>query len=67
MRELCEEMLSGDIKLRPSKDSNKAYCEYCDFESICQFDTDIKDNKYKIIIKRNKEEVLNNIKNEVNK
>lgn len=67
MKELCEEMLSGDIKLQPSKDSNKTYCEYCDFESICQFDTDIKDNKYKIIIKRNKEEVLNNIKNEVNK
>lgn len=67
MKDLCKEMLSGDIKLEPSKDSNKTYCEYCDFSSICQFDTDIKDNKYKVIIKRNKDVVLNNIKNEIQK
>ncbi|MBE6072615.1 MAG: helicase-exonuclease AddAB subunit AddB [Clostridium butyricum] len=65
MKELCEEMLSGEIKIQPFKNSNKTHCEYCDFSSICQFDTDIKENKYKVIIKKPKEEVLNNMKKEI--
>lgn len=65
MKELCEEMLSGEIKIQPFKNSNKIHCEYCDFSSICQFDTDIKENNYKVIIKKPKEEVLNNMKKEI--
>lgn len=65
MIELCEDMLSGNIKVEPTKYSNKTHCEYCDFAAICQFDTNIKDNKYKIVIKKSQEEIWNNIKNEV--
>ena len=46
MIELCEEMLSGEIKIQPTKNGNRTYCEYCDFSAVCQFDTTIKDNKY---------------------
>lgn len=67
MIELCEDMLSGEIKIQPTKHSNRTHCEYCDFSSICQFDTSIKDNKYKIIIRKSKDEIFNNIKNEVSK
>ena len=66
MIELCEEMLSGDIKMQPTKHSNGAYCEYCDFSAICQFDTSIKDNKYKIIMKKSESDIWNNIKKEIN-
>ncbi|NRT31296.1 ATP-dependent helicase/nuclease subunit B [Clostridium beijerinckii] len=62
MIEICEEMLSGDIKIQPTKNSNIAHCEYCDFSSICQFDTEIKDNKYKIIINKSTNDIWNNIK-----
>lgn len=65
MIELCEEMLSGDIKICPTKNSDRTYCEFCDFSSICQFDTSIKDNKFKIISKRSNEEVWKRIKNEI--
>ena len=66
MIELCEDMLSGDIKIEPTKHSNRTHCEYCDFSAICQFDTSIKDNKYKIIMKKSESDIWNNIKKEIN-
>jgi len=65
MIELCEDMLSGDIKILPTKHSNRTHCEYCDFSAICQFDTSIKDNKYKIILKKSPNDIWNNIKSEI--
>ena len=65
MIELCEDMFSGDIKIEPTKHSKRTYCEYCDFSAICQFDTSIKDNKYKIILKKSKNDIWNNIKKEI--
>ncbi|WP_026889731.1 helicase-exonuclease AddAB subunit AddB [Clostridium beijerinckii] len=65
MIEICEEMLSGDIKIQPTKNSNIAHCEYCDFSSICQFDTEIKDNKYKIIINKSTNDIWSSIKKEI--
>ena len=65
MVELCEDMLSGNIKIEPTKNSNRTHCEYCDFASICQFDTNIKDNKYKVVIRKSQDEIWNNIKEEI--
>lgn len=65
MIELCEDMLSGNIKIEPTKHSNITHCEYCDFASICQFDTNIKDNKYKLVIRKSQDEIWNNIKEEI--
>lgn len=62
MVELCEEMLSGEIKIQPTKRSNRTHCEYCDFSSICQFDTTIKDNNYKAIIKKSASDIWNDIR-----
>ena len=62
---LCEDMLSGEIKIEPIKHSNRTQCEYCDFSSICQFDTGIKDNKYKTIINKSQSEIWDNIRKEV--
>lgn len=67
MAELCEEMLSGDIKITPCKNNNTPYCNYCDYSSVCQFDTSIENNKYKIILKKNNNEAWKLIKDEVEK
>ena len=66
MISLCEDMLCGDIKIEPTKQSSRNYCEYCNFSSICQFDTSIKNNKYKIVGKKSKTEIWDNIRNKVN-
>jgi len=65
MIELCEDMLSGTIKIEPCKTQLRAYCEYCDYSSICQFDTSIKDNKYKLVLKKDEEEVWKMMKETV--
>lgn len=62
MISLCEEMLSGEIKLEPTKNKDNAFCTYCDYSSICQFDTGIDNNKYKIILKKKDEKAWNLIK-----
>ena len=66
MTELCEEMLSGEVKIQPTKHSNRTHCEYCDYSAICQFDTGIKDNNYKVITKKTQNDIWNNIKMEAN-
>ncbi|MPM96738.1 ATP-dependent helicase/deoxyribonuclease subunit B [bioreactor metagenome] len=43
---ICEEMLSGNISIEPCKKSTITQCEYCDFLSICQFDSTLGLNKY---------------------
>ena len=65
MIEICEEMLSGDVKIEPCKSSKVTYCDYCDYSSICQFDTSIKDNKYKIITKKKKDDLWDAMSNKV--
>lgn len=67
MADLCEEMLSGDIKITPCKNNNTPYCNYCDYSSVCQFDTSIENNKYKIILKKNNNDAWKLIKDEVEK
>ena len=65
MIEICEEMLSGEVKIEPCKSSKVTYCDYCDYSSICQFDTSIKDNKYKIILRKKKDDLWDAMSNKV--
>ena len=65
MISLCEEMLSGEIKIEPTKKDKTVFCSYCDYSSICQFDTGIENNKYKLILKKDKEEIWSLINKEV--
>ena len=65
MIEICEEMLSGEVKIEPCKSSKVTYCDYCNYSSICQFDTSIKDNKYKIILKKKKDDLWDAMSNKV--
>lgn len=65
MIEICEEMLSGEVKIEPCKSSKVTYCDYCDYSAICQFDTSIKDNKYKILLKKKKDDLWNAISSKI--
>ncbi|WP_163195108.1 helicase-exonuclease AddAB subunit AddB [Clostridium thermarum] len=57
MIRLCEDMLNGNIEIRPTKDKQYTACNYCSFSAICQFDASIKDNKYRYVNKKKDEEV----------
>jgi ATP-dependent helicase/nuclease subunit B len=55
--QLCQEMLRGNIKIKPSKKKNYASCTYCNYASICQFDTEVRDNKYRYVNEKPEDEV----------
>jgi ATP-dependent helicase/nuclease subunit B len=57
MIRLCEDMLNGNIEIRPTKDKQHTACGYCSFSAICQFDSSMKDNKYRYVNKKKDEEV----------
>lgn len=43
------EMLTGNIKISPYKNRKITACKYCDYLTVCQFDTSMKDNEYRIL------------------
>jgi ATP-dependent helicase/nuclease subunit B len=58
IKDLCEEMLSGNIMIKPYKKNKSTSCEYCEYSAICQFDGSIKDNKYRNMNDKKDDEVL---------
>lgn len=67
MIEICEEMLSGEIKIEPCKSQKTTYCTYCNYSSVCQFDTGIKDNKYKVILKKDNDTLWSDMQSKITK
>ena len=67
IKQISKEILSGEIGLKPYYLTNKKKtpCEYCEYKSICQFDTKFKGNKYRIIMPENRDDILNKMENEV--
>lgn len=53
----CEEMVKGDIAIKPCKTVSGTACEFCEYGSLCAFDLSIKDNQYEILKEKKDEEV----------
>jgi len=53
---LAEEILSGEIDVRPYRLSGKSPCSYCEYNSVCRFDWQI--NDYNPLVSLGKTEVL---------
>ena len=62
----CEEMLSGEIDIKPYKKKDITPCAYCEYTAICQFDPTLKENTYKIIKDKKDKEIWELLSNEAN-
>jgi helicase-exonuclease AddAB, AddB subunit len=62
---LCEEILEGNISLSPCKNKTKDSCKYCVYSAICQFDTSMKGNKYRIMKDKTEEDIWKEIEQKV--
>lgn len=65
----CEEMVSGEINIKPYKKKDSAQttpCSYCDYTAICQFDPALKENTYKIIKDKKDKEIWELLANQEN-
>ena len=66
LKQISEEILSGNIKIEPyyNTKNNKTPCEYCTYKSICKY-KEGRIAKYNYIVKQEKEEILNRMKQEM--
>ena len=62
----CEEMLSGEINIKPYKKKDATPCAYCEYTAICQFDPALKENTYKIIKDKKDKEIWELLASETN-
>lgn len=62
IKQIAKEILSGNIDIKPSYNTKnkKTPCEYCKYKSICNFDPNC--NSYYYIQNKDKEEILEEIK-----
>ncbi|MBR5315277.1 MAG: PD-(D/E)XK nuclease family protein, partial [Firmicutes bacterium] len=49
IEKLCKELCDGRIAINPKKTERTSPCVYCQFQSICRFDTDFEGCNYDII------------------
>lgn len=64
VKKLCGEMISGNIGIDPYKNKNVTSCDFCTYSAICQFDTTMRDNKYRILNNKDNDEVIKLMKGE---
>ena len=50
-------ILDGDVVISPYKKRTMTACTYCSFSSVCQFDTAVRDNRYRIVPDHKEDEV----------
>lgn len=60
LKQMGDEILSGNIKNEPIKKKSKSPCEFCDYKLICRFDKEL-GNKFRIIDELKNEQVFNQI------
>ena len=49
IKEICDSLLTGKTPAYPMKTSRTSACAFCQFRSICQFDTEFEDCNYNIL------------------
>lgn len=60
LKQMGDEILSGNIKNEPIKKKSKTPCEFCDYKLICRFDKEL-GNKFKIIDELKNDQVFEQI------
>lgn len=63
--ETGNKIVEGNVDIAPYKIGDKTACTFCPFKSVCQFDTSLKENDYRILPKLNRDEALERVKGAV--
>ncbi|MDD4495373.1 MAG: PD-(D/E)XK nuclease family protein, partial [Eubacteriales bacterium] len=56
-----EEIVKGNVAIRPYRKDNEIPCTYCAYSAICQFDTGMRGNRYKNLNKIENEDIWNQL------
>ncbi|MGN1329855.1 MAG: helicase-exonuclease AddAB subunit AddB [Clostridia bacterium] len=61
IKEISKEIFSGKVDIKPFYMNKKTPCEYCEYKSICNFDSKFKDNDYKYVKNYSKDFIVEEI------
>ena len=61
IKEIVNEILNGNIELRPYYKNKKTPCEYCTYKNICDFNSGLFKTEYRFINKKTKEDFFANV------
>lgn len=62
IKEIAQEIFSGKIEIKPYHKKGKTPCEYCEYKTICGFNTKQNHNNYRYIEQKSKEDILKRMK-----
>lgn len=57
LKDLCSEIMKGNVSIKPYKKKGTISCKYCSFSPVCQFDTAMKENSFKLLYDKDNDEV----------
>lgn len=57
LKNICSEIMKGSVDIKPFKKKGMTACSYCSFLPICQFDTTLKENSYRMLFDKNNDEI----------
>jgi len=57
LKDLGKEIMKGNVTIKPYKKKGTTSCTYCSFLPVCQFDTTMKENSYRLLYDKNNDEV----------
>ena len=66
IKDISKEILKGRIDIKPYYYKKKTGCDYCQYKTICMFNTNIKDNEYQYVSNKEKNMILEEIRKENN-
>lgn len=61
LRQITDEMVHGRARIEPVMIEQRKACDYCSYQSICQFDQLFDDNRYRRLPRLNRGEVIEKI------
>ncbi len=67
IKQIAKEILRGKIDLKPYNKNGKTPCEYCEYKTVCGFNTKQNNNEYNYINKKSKDDIIKKMKVELGK
>ncbi len=61
--DMAERILKGDIEIRPTDDTMRTTCDYCDYRESCPFDRNIPGFRIRLQKKEEDDQILEQMKN----
>lgn len=62
IKQIAKEILRGKIDLKPYNKNGKTPCEYCEYKTVCGFNTKQNNNEYNYINKKSKDDIIKKMK-----